>query len=356
MTADVNNHKISENILDPGGQIIASQRFDAVGAGPGWYFYNYDIRQSTTAIIDHTGKKVTGYQYDSFGNTTLSGNTNFINETQFTGAISDTSTGLYYMNARYYNTNTGRFLSQDSYKGSAYQPWTQHLYTYCCNNPVNLIDPTGHLPKWLNRGTILTAIGVAAAVVAAGALIAVTAGAATPAVMAVAATIGSYSTAVTITTVGLSTVAAAGIATATMGVFDMVEGVTGENKLKEKVFKGNDYIYYGVEETLSLLSFMGATYFAPDASIGYDILRKNKVVSNYGNVYDIKKAKTHKETFKASNKGEANSSVDIMGKKTGDLLIRRWYDQNEKMIRDIHFTNHGNPKTHPEVPHLHEWK
>lgn len=48
------------------------------------------------------------------------------------------------MNARYYNPNTGRFLSQDSYKGSAYSPWTQHLYTYVGNNPVNFIDPTGH--------------------------------------------------------------------------------------------------------------------------------------------------------------------------------------------------------------------
>jgi len=50
------------------------------------------------------------------------------------------------MNARYYNPNTGRFLSQDSYKGSAYEPWTQQLYTYCGNNPINMIDPTGHRP------------------------------------------------------------------------------------------------------------------------------------------------------------------------------------------------------------------
>ncbi|NLE03479.1 MAG: RHS repeat-associated core domain-containing protein [Crenarchaeota archaeon] len=60
-----------------------------------------------------------------------------------------TNTGLYYMNARYYNPNTGRFLSQDSYKGSAYAPWTQHLYTYDGNNPVNMVDPTGHFGEGL---------------------------------------------------------------------------------------------------------------------------------------------------------------------------------------------------------------
>jgi RHS repeat-associated protein len=126
MTADVNNHKISENVLTPGCQIITSQRFDAVGVGPGLDFYNYDIRRSTTAVINHAGNKVTGYQYDSFGNTKSDNDDDdFINETKFTGAIADTSTGLYYMNARYYNSNTGRFLSQDSYKGSAYEPWLE---------------------------------------------------------------------------------------------------------------------------------------------------------------------------------------------------------------------------------------
>ncbi|KAA0565741.1 hypothetical protein F0342_03345 [Bacillus sp. CH30_1T] len=48
------------------------------------------------------------------------------------------------MNARYYSSDTGRFISQDTYLGNAFDPWTQHLYTYTSNNPINYVDPTGH--------------------------------------------------------------------------------------------------------------------------------------------------------------------------------------------------------------------
>lgn len=146
-TTNANNYLLTENILDPSGQIIASSRFDdqTPDVPDDFYFYHYDKRGSTTAIVQPDGSLITGYEYDEFGNLEQSGDEEFLNETTFTGSVTDTSTGLQYMNARYYNPETGRFISQDTYSGNPFDPWTQHLYSYCGNNPVNMIDPTGHL-------------------------------------------------------------------------------------------------------------------------------------------------------------------------------------------------------------------
>ena len=139
----------TQNILDPSGTIVASKRFEGQAEteqdpyADDYFFYRYDIRGSVTNIVDGEGAVVKSYDYDEFGVTTSTGDA-FFNEVTFTGSVADAS-GLLYMNARYYNPATARFLSQDSYTGSASVPWTQHLYAYCNNNPVNLVDPTGHV-------------------------------------------------------------------------------------------------------------------------------------------------------------------------------------------------------------------
>ncbi|TKI57748.1 hypothetical protein E8L90_21210 [Brevibacillus antibioticus] len=39
----------------------------------------------------------------------------------------------------------------------------------------------------------------------------------------------------------------------------------------------------------------------------------------------------------------------------GELVQRRYYDQNGKVELDIDYNDHGNPKQHPKVPHRHDW-
>jgi RHS repeat-associated protein len=52
--------------------------------------------------------------------------------------------GLIYMNARYYLPEVGRFISPDAIVPDPANPQSHNRYSYVRNNPVNLIDPTGH--------------------------------------------------------------------------------------------------------------------------------------------------------------------------------------------------------------------
>jgi RHS repeat-associated protein len=45
--------------------------------------------------------------------------------------------------ARYYNPNTGRFMSRDPLNGYSRDPKSLHKYLYAGGDPVNAMDPTG---------------------------------------------------------------------------------------------------------------------------------------------------------------------------------------------------------------------
>ena len=124
------------------GNVLATERFK--GDDTQYYLYNEDIQGSTTSLVKEDGSADAIYQYTDFGETIIHGDDQAKNEVCYTGGIYDQSTGLYYLNARYYNPEDGRFMTEDSYRGEIMKPETGHLYVYCANNPVNYVDPSGH--------------------------------------------------------------------------------------------------------------------------------------------------------------------------------------------------------------------
>ena len=109
------------------------------------FLYTKDIQGSTSSILNKDTKGELSYEYDDFGETSIHGSSALKNEICYTGGIYDESTGLYYLNARYYDPENGRFLTEDTYRGEVNDPDTLHLYAYCKNNPINYVDPSGHL-------------------------------------------------------------------------------------------------------------------------------------------------------------------------------------------------------------------
>ena len=67
---------------------------------------------------------------------------------QYTGKLLDEATGLYYEGARYYDPETGRFITEDSVVGSTSDPQSLNRYVYARDNPMKIVDMNGH--EWWN--------------------------------------------------------------------------------------------------------------------------------------------------------------------------------------------------------------
>jgi uncharacterized protein RhaS with RHS repeats len=75
-------------------------------SGSGTVYYLTDGLGSTMALTDASGSVVNTYEYDVFG-AIRSSTGSQANEFKFTGEQVDSSTGLEYLRARYYDQGTG---------------------------------------------------------------------------------------------------------------------------------------------------------------------------------------------------------------------------------------------------------
>jgi RHS repeat-associated protein len=105
--------------------------------------YLYDGLGTVVGLTDEHGKQVEKYDYDAWGQSIQSIPRNRIgteNKFRFTGEALDPETGLYYLRARYYDPQLGRFISKDPIGFAGGDP---NLYRYVANDPTLLTDPSG---------------------------------------------------------------------------------------------------------------------------------------------------------------------------------------------------------------------
>jgi RHS repeat-associated protein/uncharacterized repeat protein (TIGR01451 family) len=124
-----------------GHDLISQNRLSGNTVTPS--FYGYDGLGSVRFLTNAAGTITDRYDYDTFGSLiTMTGSTP--NRYLFTGEQLDANLGLYYLRARYYNTDSGRFWSRDSLEVNPNDPYELNRYVYVANNPVNATDPTGY--------------------------------------------------------------------------------------------------------------------------------------------------------------------------------------------------------------------
>ena len=127
----------------------------SVGTLPGFsgrLYYLSDANSNVTAVVGLSGttwQVAERYSYDAYGSvtvydpawTTVRGtslaNSTVGNTVGFASMVLDSTTGLYYDEARWYSTAVSTFISRDPAMAD------ENLYRYCGNMPTNATDPTG---------------------------------------------------------------------------------------------------------------------------------------------------------------------------------------------------------------------
>lgn len=99
--------------------------------------YIYDTWGNTLSVTDASGKAITDPLHIAS-----------INPIRYRGYYYDAETGLYYLQSRYYDTVTKRYINPDGYVFTGQDMQSGNMFAYCGNQPVNRFDNTGSM--WLD--------------------------------------------------------------------------------------------------------------------------------------------------------------------------------------------------------------
>ena len=114
-------------------------------------YYVQNAHGDVVNLTDADGAVTKTYHYDAFG-VELSPVTGDVNAFRYCGEYFDTETGTIYLRARYYQASIGRFTQRDTVAGKLGDPLSLNLYTYCHNNPLLYLDPSGNRIIDLGKG------------------------------------------------------------------------------------------------------------------------------------------------------------------------------------------------------------
>ena len=125
------------NLMYEYGATNGSYAYDMTGIlQNGTDTYMKDGHNSVIAKYDNKGNELSSADYDAFGNVIMGA---IEDPFGYCGEYLDSESGLIYLRNRYYDSATGRFITEDPEKDGV------NWYSYCAGNPVMLVDPWGLL-------------------------------------------------------------------------------------------------------------------------------------------------------------------------------------------------------------------
>ena len=131
------------------------------------YYYVRDYAGDVTGLINSRGELIGSYLYDPWGvlletylNTFEEETADWtdadraeymrvlnLNPIRYKSYYYDTETGFYYLQSRYYDPITTRFINADGLVSTGQDISGYNMFVYCGNNPINRSDASGMLWK-----------------------------------------------------------------------------------------------------------------------------------------------------------------------------------------------------------------
>jgi RHS repeat-associated protein len=153
----IRNGMESQYIYDAAGNLLAEANasgqitryyiygagLTAMATGGTYYVYHFDGTGHTVALTNASNEAVNRYAYSPYG-IVLNEEQSINQPFKYAGQVGifTEDDNLYYMRARYYDAEVGRFISEDP-AGYVDGP---NLYAYVGGNPVSYVDPSGEIP------------------------------------------------------------------------------------------------------------------------------------------------------------------------------------------------------------------
>ena len=140
--------KLLKFSYDANGTAVAVDYSEDNGSTYTTYYYVRNAQNDVVKLIDGTGSAVVEYTYDTWGKIlSVSGSLatalGYDQPFRYRGYVYDNETQWYYLQSRYYDPTTCRFISADVLLSTGQGVLGHNAFAYCLNNPVNMADEGG---------------------------------------------------------------------------------------------------------------------------------------------------------------------------------------------------------------------
>ena len=307
------------------------------------YYFHRNIQGDVVGVYNSSGTKLVTFTYDAYGNCSVSGDASLASycKIRYRGYYFDTETGLYWVQTRYYNPEWCRWISPDSI--GYLDPESAHglnLYAYCGNDPINYVDPSGHIAISISIlcGLALVGMGLTIGGVVGDNNLITAIGLTMVAVLALISGVGAIFSGATYLSIIGGVTAVAGVGTGMFATAEYQEAFTGNNWMLDAGM--SEEWYNGLMLATAAIATAGTVATGILTSVG-NAATPNQMMNSFNKHPNRwKTVKELVEPGRGANKGGISTYTNYINKWTGSKL------GIHKIIRGGRFI-HG--------PHFHPW-